>query len=297
MSTARRRTSARPEARERAIMLIILAGNAFLMALKIAFGFLGGSTALLADGVHSAGDALASAAVLFSINISVRPPDADHPYGHGKIEAIAAGLTALLLAGVSFEVAISAFRAVLGSSHPTPSLSTAAVAVISIAANEAMFRFGNSFGKKVGSRAIIANSWDNRADALSSLTALAGILGARFGYAFLDPVAALVVSAMIARVVYGLLRESAHELMDGMVSDLGSRIVDIAEGVEGVEHAYARVRRIGRGYSVDLKLEMDPEMSVSGSHDVGIEVKNRIARTIKGVSDVMIHVHPHDERE
>lgn len=294
MSAAQDPTPAGLETRERSIMYIIIAGNAFLTAVKIAFGILGGSTALLADGVHSAGDALASVAVLFSIRVSVRPPDAEHPYGHGKIEAIAAALTALLLAGVSVEIAISAVRAVLGSSYGTPSPLTAVVAAVSIAANEVMFRFGNSFGKKVGSQAIIANSWDNRADALSSLTALAGILGARFGYGFLDPMAALVVSAMIVRVVFGLLRESAHELMDGMVSDLGCRIVSIAEGVEGVEHAYARVRRIGRGYSVDLKLEMDPEMSVSGSHDVGIEVKNRITRKIKGISDVMIHVHPHD---
>lgn len=276
-------------------MLALISGNALLMLLKLTAGYWGGSSALIADGLHSAADAAASVVVLLSIRLSLRPPDREHPYGHGKVESIASGLTALFLVAVALEIMLSAIWAILAGSHSMPSILTAIAALISIAANEMMFRVANTHGKRVGSQAMIANSWDNRSDTLSSTAALAGIIGARLGFPVLDHVAAIIVSIMIMRVVYHLMRDAAHELMDRMVDDVGDDIVAIAKRVDGVEHAYARVRRVGRGVVVDLKLEMDPRLTLSGSHDIGISVKRRILNRLKSVTDVMIHIHPHDE--
>lgn len=281
-------------AKERAVAVSLIAGNSLLMVLKVLVGLVGKSSALVADGLHSAVDAVASLAVFFSIKISRRPPDEQHPYGHGKIEAIAGGLTAVLLAGVAIEIGFSAVENAVTGTFAIPSLLTAGVALTSAVVNEAMFRFGNAFGKKVGSQAIVANSWDNRSDALSSLAAFAGILGARLGFPILDPIAALAVSIMILRVVYHLILEAAHDLMDSAIPETGQEIEGLSEAIEGVEHAYARVRRAGRSMFVDLKLEMDPGLSVSESHEIGLEVKKCILEEYKGVSDVMIHIHPHE---
>lgn len=280
--------------KEQAVVASLIVGNSVLMVLKIIIGLVGRSSALVADGLHSAVDAVASLAVLFSIKISRRPPDKEHPYGHGKVEAIAGGLTAVLLAGIAIEIAVTAIENLISKSFAMPTLLTAAVALTSAIVNEVMFRYGNAFGKKVGSQAMIANSWDNRSDALSSLAALAGILGARLGYPALDSVAAAIVSVMILRVVYHLVIEAARDLMDGAVIEAGEEIEALSETIKGVEHAYARVRRTGRSMLVDLKLEMDPGLSVSGSHDIGLEVKRRILEEHKGVADVMIHIHPHE---
>lgn len=281
--------------KERAVVGFLIAGNALLMVGKILAGAAGRSSALVADGLHSGADVASSVAVLFSIKLSVRPPDEEHPYGHGKVEAMAGTFTAFLLAVVAVEIAYSGLRSIFLGSYATPSLLTAVVAVISIATNEVMFRYGNWFGNKVGSQAMIANSWDNRSDALSSLAAVVGIVGARFGFRFLDPLAAIAVSVMIMRVVYHLLRDSVQELMDRTVTEVVDEVVRLAERVQGVEHAYARVRRIGRKFMVDMKVEVNPGISVADGHDISLTVKNMILAENAGVSDVMIHIHPHDE--
>lgn len=277
------------------ILLFVLAGNILLMSIKIAGGISGHSSALVADGIHSGADVVATILILFAVRLSLAPPDDEHPYGHGKVEPLAATGSAILLGFIALEIIYSGVERIIHSRYTSPDALTAWIALISILLNEIMFRFENKFGKERGSTALVANAWDNRSDAFSSLAAFIGIIMARFGFPFLDPVSALIIAVMIIRIAYRLIIKSSLEIMDTSIPEIESAVVKKAEGVDGVEHAYARARRIGRQIHVDLKLEMDPMMTVSESHLLGVKVKEKVSQRFVNIEQVMIHVHPHED--
>ena len=272
--------------------------NALLMVMKLSCGYFGGSEAVFADGVESACDFIALLFSMIALRIGRQPLDGTHPYGHGRAESIAAIVVALIIISTGGIILVRAVATVSKGTYPRPEMVAVLAAAITIGVKEYLYRFSIRVGARLESPAVLAIAGDHRKDALTSIATLIGVTGAFFGFGILDPLAAGLTTLFIFRIGYQTFRSAAHDLMDGRpAEELISAIRALAEDVIGVEHVHdIRARRSGQYVIVDLKLEMDPEMTVKRSHDISTIVKKSIFRKYPNVGDVMIHINPHDEQ-
>ncbi|MRR52965.1 MAG: cation transporter [Deltaproteobacteria bacterium] len=272
--------------------------NAVLMIMKLACGYFGNSEAVFADGVESACDFIAIATVLIALRIGKRPLDGTHPYGHGRAESIAAIIVSLLILLTGAGILVRSGFTVLRGTYPAPELIAVLAAVVTIGVKEILYRFSMRVGSRLESPSLLAIAKDHRKDAVTSIATLVGVCGAFFGIGIMDPLAAGLTSLFIFHIGYQTFRSAAHDLMDGRPSEsLITGIRLLAEAVEGVEHVHEiRARRSGQYVIVDLKLDMDPEMTVKRSHEISTHVKKSIFKNYGNVGDVMIHINPHDEQ-
>jgi cation diffusion facilitator family transporter len=183
--------------------------------------------------------------------------------------------------------------------YPKPESIAVIAAAVTIFVKEYLYRFSRRVGSRLESPAVSAIAWDHRKDALTSVATLIGVSGARyFGLGIMDPLAAGLTSIFIFHIGFETFRSASHDLMDGKPpEELISAIRGLAESVEGVEHVHEiRARRSGQYVIVDLKLDMDPLMTVKMSHDISLRVKKAIFKRFPNVGDVMIHINPHDEQ-
>jgi cation diffusion facilitator family transporter len=268
------------------------------MVMKLSCGYFGGSEAVFADGVESACDFIALLFTMVALRIGRQPLDGTHPYGHGRAESIAAIVVALIIIGTGGIILVRAVATVSNGVYPKPDMIAVLAAAITIGVKEYLYRISIRVGYRLESPAVLAIAGDHRKDALTSIATLIGVTGAFFGVGILDPLAAGLTSLFIFRIGYLTFRSAAHDLMDGRpAEELISAIHALAEDVDGVEHVHdIRARRSGQYLIVDLKLEMDPEMTVKRSHDISTLVKKAIFRKFPNVGDVMIHINPHDEQ-
>jgi cation diffusion facilitator family transporter len=277
--------------------------NIGLAIMKGTVGLLSNSKALIADAVHSASDVAGSLAVLIGLRVARMPPDEDHPYGHGKAESIAAIIVSVLLLVVGVEIGISAVKTVIhGVTAPPKGIAIIAI-IISILVKEAMFRYKYNLGKKLSSQALIANAWEHRSDVYSSIAALAGVTGALLGDVFklkslyiLDPMASFFVALLLLRMGYKLVMESIHNTMDHVMhaEDAAELIATVlkTKGVITVDNL--RAREHGHYVIVDVKISVNPKISVHEGHDIARIVKQQLMIRFIHISDVFIHVNPYD---
>jgi len=272
--------------------------NAVLMVMKLSCGHFGDSEAVFADGVESACDFVAIVSILIALRIGKQPLDGTHPYGHGRAESISAIIVSLVIFLTGAGILTRAVMTMLRGTYPAPELIAVLAAAVTIVVKEYLYRFSVHTGLRLESPALMAIAKDHRKDALTSIATLIGVTGAFFGYGILDPLAAGLTALFIFRIGYETFRAAAHDLMDGTpAEELISGIRSIAESIEGVEHVHEiKARRSGQYVIVDLKLDMDPQMTVKKSHDISTEVKKGIFRKFGNVGDVMIHINPHDEQ-
>ena len=271
--------------------------NAVLMVLKLSAGYWGHSDAVFADGIESACDFIAIFATMVALRLGRQPFDANHPYGHGRAESLAALLVALVIFATGGWILYESVVTVIAGKFQSPGLMAVSAAAGTIVIKEWLYRFSSRTGKKLESPALLAIAKDHRKDAVTSVSTLIGVIGAFFGLGIMDPLAAGLTSFFILHVGYQTFREASHDLMDGTApADFIDALQALAESVEYVEHVHEmRARRSGQYMIVDLKLEMDPNMTVKQSHDVATNVKKLIFDHYPGVGDVMIHINPHDE--
>lgn len=271
--------------------------NAFLMIIKLSAGYWGHSDAVFADGIESGCDFIAIFMTLFALKMGRKSFDERHPYGHGKAESLSAGIVGLLIIGTGVWILVESAGNIIRNEFSSPGWIAVAAAAVTIVIKEYMYRWSIKEGGHLGSPALVAVAKDHRKDALTSVSTLVGVVGAYLGWGIMDPLAAGVTSLFIMHIGWETLRGAGHDLMDGSAPDeLRSAIVSLAEGVENVEHVHEiRTRRSGQFYIVDLKLDMDPHMTVKQSHDVATEVKRVIFEAHQSIGDVMIHINPHDE--
>ncbi|UOY94128.1 cation diffusion facilitator family transporter [Ectobacillus sp. JY-23] len=284
--------------------IVGIVGNVILAAVKAIVGFLGNSTALIADAVHSASDVVGSLAVLFGIRAANRPPDEDHPYGHGKAEPISAIIVAVLLAIVGFEIAMSSIEAFKGEVE-IPKFIALLTVIFSIFIKEAMFRYKYNLGKRINSAAIIANAYEHRSDVFSSMAALVGIgaamLGGRFGIpwlAYADPVAGLFVSLLVIKMAWSIGKEAIHSTLDHVLHEEDTASMrEIVSGVEGVIKVGALyAREHGHYVIVDIKVSVDPHITVEEGHRIGKRVKEALMKQ-GNVQNVFVHINPYSPEE
>lgn len=280
-------------------------GNILLAVIKFIIGQLGNSRALVADAVHSFSDVVGSLAVLIGLRAAKLPPDEEHPYGHGKAESIAAIIVAVVLFIVGAQIGYGSLHAMFNP-LVAPSIMAVYVALFSIVVKEAMFQYKYRLGKKLNSDALIANAWEHRSDAYSSIAALIGIGGAVLGgylgipwLVYLDPIAGLIVSIFVMVMAWKLGREAIHNTLDHVLPEEETeeliRTAEQVAGVVKVDELYARVH--GYYVIVDLKVAVDPRISVKEGHDIGKEVKERLLREHAHVHNVLIHINPAEEME
>lgn len=270
--------------------------NAVLTTTKFIAGILGHSHALVADAVESLADIVSSMIVWRGLVVASEPADEDHPYGHGKAEPIAAAVVSTMLLLAAGWIMITAFNEIR-SPHRAPAAYTLVVLVLVILVKECLFRFVLSESVSVQSTAVQTDAWHHRSDAITSAAAGIGIGIALIGgpgYESADDYAAMVAALVIAFNGWRLLRPALNELMDRTpTGDLAERIPALACsicGVEAVEKCF--IRKMGYHYYVDMHIEVDPDMTVSCSHRIAHEVKDKIRGEIPAVYDVLVHIEP-----
>ncbi len=268
-----------------------------LGAIKIAAGVLGNSYALVADGVESLLDVVSSTVVWGALRIGVTAPTHRYPYGLGKVEPLAGMVVAFMLLLAAAGIAVQAVRGIL-EPHQAPAPFTLAVLVGVVVTKEALFRALSRHGREIGSRAMAADAWHHRSDALTSLAAFVGISVALVGgegFESADDWAALFACGVIAFNGVGLVRGGLDEVLDAAVSpDVERRIRDAALSVEGTRGIdTCRVRRSGLGLLVDIHVEGDGELPVRQGHEIAHRVKDALLEAELGILDVLVHVEPY----
>ncbi len=274
-----------------------ITANTLLFAGKLAVGVLGRSQAMLADALHTAADAFTSLGVYIGLKIAQKPPDAEHPYGHGRAESIAAKLIsfALILAGL--KVAFDSALYIIRRDYAVPHAYTLAAAVISIIVKEWMFRYTYAIGRKIQSGSLKSDAWHHRTDALSSVAALIGITGARMGLPVLDPLTGIAVSIFVIKAGLRLFHEAYDELMDAalpgdIIGNIRKLAMDI-EDIRGVKDI--KGRKMGIDIMLDMTIEVDGGMSVEKAHIITARIKRSVLRNVYGAKDVLIHVEPYED--
>jgi cation diffusion facilitator family transporter len=270
--------------------------NVALAAIKIATGVLGNSYVLIADGIESAADVFTSFVVWSGLRVSTLPADANHPYGHGKAEAIASAIVSLSLLGAAIIIALQSVREILSPQGP-PQKFTLIVLVAVIIIKEALFRRVLRTGTSLDSSALRADAWHHRSDALTSAAAFIGIviaLAGGKGFEAADDWAALVACGIIAWNGVRLLRGTLDEMMDAAVSpEIVREVRELAASVEGVrEIEKCRIRKLGLHLGLDIHVVVDGDLSVRRGHAIAHEVEAKLRSSQHRINDVTVHIEP-----
>jgi cation diffusion facilitator family transporter len=272
--------------------------NIFLTVVQIIGGILTHSQALIADAMHTLSDLVGDVVVLVASHHAAKAADANHPYGHGRIETLATVILGLLLSGVAVAISLHAWGSLTGNAPLlTPDPWAMGIAALAIIGKEGLYQYTVHVAKRIRSPMLKASAWHHRSDAISSMLVLVAIGGAQLGYPWLDSVAAIVVAAMIFYMAIQLILESTSELVDTGLD--AQEVQDIREficAIDGVESVHLlRTRRMGGRVLADAHLQVDGRISVSEGHHISDTVMYRLRRQFPAISDVIIHIDPEDD--
>ncbi|MDD5410870.1 MAG: cation diffusion facilitator family transporter, partial [Methylobacter sp.] len=274
--------------------------NVFQTIIKIGFGILGQSAALIADGIHSLSDLLSDLLVIIAVKLGSREADHEHPYGHRRFETIATVILGVGLIVVSGAIVWSVMeRMAHPEKLPVPDVMTLGIAAISILVNEWLYHYTKRIARRTRSKLLLANAWHQRSDAITSLVVLFGIGAVLLGYPLADAVAAVVVALMVAKIGLNLVIQSIKELVDTSlppetVDEIRAAIHAI-DGVEGIH--LLRTRQMGEDAYIDAHIVVDPRITVSEGHMIGDAVRDDLIKRFDDVMDVLVHVDPEDDED
>lgn len=271
--------------------------NALLGTIKMIGGIIFHSHALMADGAHSFSDLFTDLMVLFASKYGSQDADESHPYGHQRIETAATLLLALLLSLAGAGIAWDAWDELLRADNNIPGWLSIPIISISIIANELLFYYTRSVGRRINSPLITANAWHHRSDAASSLVVLIGLIGSLAGFAYLDPMAAIIVGLMIIKMGWDYGWNSVKELVDTAVEpELLAKIEQVIQNIDGVVKIHQlRSRYMGSDVLIDVHILVPPRISVSEGHYIAQHVHHALVDQIDSVKDVIVHVDPEDD--
>ncbi|MBF0253582.1 MAG: cation transporter [Candidatus Omnitrophica bacterium] len=269
---------------------VCFAGNTTLALFKVFVGILSGSRGLIADGLHSASDVLATIMVLISLTIAGKGDDETHPWGHGKIEFAGALLVYVILLSLSIFLFIDAVKAIMHGVTTPPHLISFLAAVVSIVANFILSGYGFCAGKQLNSPAMIANANENKADMLSSFAVVVGIIGANMGFLVMDSIAAVLVALIIFRTALTLGIQAFQNLID--VSLPGEKVglihKELAKFPRIKGTRYAKTRRVGQSVWVELEIYVDPRARIEEAGVLVREVRLALMRRFEHIKEVSI---------
>ncbi|MFB4167058.1 cation diffusion facilitator family transporter [Virgibacillus sp. JSM 102003] len=260
---------------------------------KLIIAYIGSSTALRADGLNNTTDVIASIAVLIGLKISRKPPDEDHHYGHYRAETVASMFAAFIMMTVGIQVIIDTFSKLFTSETTEPDMLTAWTALSAAVIMFMVYRYNLSLSKKVKSSSLYAAAQDNRSDAFVSIGAFVGIVGAKLGLFWLDPLAGLVVGIIICKTAWDIFKDSTHTLTDGFdekqIMKIKSSIAEVPEVKEVVD---IKGRVHGNQSFIDITILVDPQLNVKESHAITEKIETLLDQE-HNIPYAHIHIEPH----
>lgn len=279
------------------VSIASIAVNLALVLIKALAGTVGHSKALISDAVHSASDVFSTVIVIIGYKLSRKQEDSSHPYGHERIECVAAVILATMLALTGALMGFDGVKDIYRGTYKTietPGIFTIIAAIISIAAKEIMYWVTRHAAKKINSDALMADAWHHRSDALSSVGSLAGVILARNGFPIADPVAAIVICLFILKVSFDIYSDAFRKMVDHSCdNETVEKIRQEIKKENGVESIHSiKTRMFGAKIYVDVELYVDGRMTLTKAHEIAENVHDRIENTFPDVKHCMIHVEP-----
>lgn len=287
----------RRETGRKAVTLAI-SGNILLTVFNFIVGILSGSTALVAEAAHTFSDVLTSIITAVGFRIGLRPPDTEHPYGHGRAEPLVGLVIVVFLVIVAYEILSEAYRKLMLMGALTPPDWTAALmAFIGILVNITMTRYMMNIGRKINSPAIVADAQHQKVDIFSCAAIVVGVVGSNFGLLILDPLVAVLIALLVLRTAYIVGRENVDNLMGKVPSkELIEDIIKAGTSVEGARGVHdVKVNYMGPNASVDLHVTVDPDLSLRNAHKIAHQVEKSVIDNVDIVTIVYTHVDPEGE--
>lgn len=280
------------------VSTVSIIANAVLTVFKLFAGALAHSGAMISDAVHSASDVFSTVVVIIGIRISRKDSDKNHPYGHERLECVAAIVLATILAATGLGIGYSAVKKMTGgdiASLEAPGVLALVAAVVSIVVKEAMYQYTKVHARRIDSGALMADAWHHRSDALSSIGAFIGILGARMGYPVLDAVASVGICLFIEKAAFDICRDAMDKMVDKSCSDeLVGQMREVVQKEDGVINIDdMKTRLFGDKIYVDVEFSADGSKSLEESHDIAERVHAAIEREFPAVKHCMVHVNPY----
>ncbi len=282
------------------VSAVSIIANFALTIFKLSAGILAHSGAIISDAIHSASDVFSTIVVIIGIRISRKESDKNHPYGHERLECVAAIVLATILAFTGLGIGYSALRQIAGGDYANltvPGRLALVAAAVSILVKEAMYQYTRINARRIDSGALMADAWHHRSDALSSVGALIGIGGARLGFPILDPVASVVICVFIEKAAYEIFMDAVDKMVDKACDEeTEAALRECAatqEGVLGVDLLHTRV--FGNKIYVDIEICADGEETLRRAHETAERVHDSIEKNFPKVKHIMVHVNPGEE--
>lgn len=267
----------------------------FLATTKLIVANLGDSEALRADGLNNSTDVIASIAILVGLKISRKPPDEDHHYGHYRAETIASLFAAFIMMFVGIQVIYDTCQKMLTGQVSQPDMLTAWTAIGAAIIMFFVYRYNLKLSKQIQSGSLYAAAQDNRSDALVSIGAFVGIIGAQFGVFWLDPLAGLIVGIIICKTAWDIFKDATHTLTDGFDEKQIQKIrLSISKVTEVKKIVEVRGRILGNQAFIDITILVDPNLNVKESHDITVRIENFLAKK-HNIKHAHIHIEPYNE--
>ncbi len=280
------------------VSFVSIVVNLGLSLLKLAAGIAASSGAMISDAVHSASDVFSTIIVMIGVQISSKKSDADHQYGHERLECVASIVLAVVLCITGCGIGYRGLQTVLDGRYEElaiPGRLALLAAALSIVIKEWMFWYTRAAAKKINSGALMADAWHHRSDSLSSVGALIGIFGSRLGYPVLDSVASVIISAFIVKAAYDIFKDAVDKMVDKACDDETiqemRRMIAAQEGVLGID--LLRTRLFGNRIYVDIEIAADGSRTLNETHAVAECVHHKMEQTFPNVKHCMVHVNPY----
>ncbi len=273
--------------------------NIILSIFKLFAGIFGHSASMISDAIHSASDVFSTLVVIIGVKISAKKADEKHPYGHEKLECISSIILAMLLFSTAVGIGLGGAKSVIQIINGTLMLRTPGTialiaSIASILVKEAMYHYTVRAARKIKSNSMLADAWHHRSDAISSIGAFVGILGAMLGWPVLDPLVSVLIALLIIKVAFDICLSSVNQMVDTAapqeVQDEIRRIVLSFEDVYEID--FIKTRLFGNRIYTDIELQLDKNLTLKQAHDIIEEIHDEIEEKIVDIKHCMIHANP-----
>ncbi len=279
------------------VSVTTIIGNLVLSVLKLIAGIVAHSSAMISDAVHSASDVFSTFVVMIGIKLASKEPDKEHPYGHERLECVAAIVLAMVLFITGLGIGAEALGNIVQGNYndlQVPGMLALVAAIISIVSKEGMYWYTRINAKRIDSSALMADAWHHRSDAFSSIGALVGIAGARMGFPVMDSIASLVIFLFIVKAAYDIFKDSIDKMVDHSCDEKTEKdifeCVTENEDVMGVDLLQTRI--FGNKIYVDVEIQVDGSYTLQEAHKIAETVHDNIEKNFPKVKHIMVHVNP-----
>ncbi len=279
------------------VSAVTIIGNTLLSLLKLLAGIIANSSAMISDAVHSASDVFSTFIVIIGIRLSSKASDKEHPYGHERMECVAALILAMVLFVTGLGIGVNALKTILSGNYAdlsAPGMLALIAAIISIISKEAMFWYTRYYAKKIDSSALMADAWHHRSDAFSSIGALIGIGGAMLGFPIMDSIASLVIFLFILKAAYDIFMDAVDKMVDHSCDDETEKMIYncAMENTEVTGIDLLQTRIFGNKIYVDIEIRVNGSYSLQKAHNIAENVHASIEQNFPKVKHIMVHVNP-----